>query len=95
MLSVFDICASAKVLSRAAWHGARIILRQISPESTTIFDLIIEMFLSCQGHWETLALRTGVSMSSIELFLDYAAVFLGNLGDYYVRMTVSLKISRC
>lgn len=74
-----DIC-----LRRAAWHGARVILRQVSSESTAIFDLIIELYSLCQGNWDSLTSRTGVSPAKMELFLEYAAVFLGNIGNYYV-----------
>jgi len=30
----------AHYLARAAWHGSRIIMRQVSPESPDIFDFI-------------------------------------------------------
>ena len=76
-------------LRRAAWHGARVILRQVSPESTLIFDFILEMYSVCQGEWKSLASRAGVSIESLDLFLEYAAVFLDNIGNYYVRKSLS------
>jgi dipeptidyl-peptidase-3 len=78
------LCVPDTCLRRAAWYGARVILRQVSPESTATFDLIIELYLACQGNWESLALHTGVSKADVESFLAYAAVFLGNIGNYYV-----------
>ena len=84
-LSLQKLIAPNMCLLRAAWHGARVILRQVSPESTLIFDLILELYSVCQGEWKSLASRTGVSIESLDLFLEYAAVFLGNIGNYYVR----------
>lgn len=55
-----------------------------SPESTSIFDLIIQLYLECQGNWKALAAQTGVSIGNLDLFLEYATVFLGNIGNYYV-----------
>jgi len=78
------LCVPDTCLRRAAWHGARVILRQVSPESTAIFDLVIELHSACQGNWESLAAQTGVSTVNVEFFLEYAAVFLGNIGNYYV-----------
>lgn len=76
--------AWAEVLIRAAWHGARIILRQVSDEATPIFDFILELYRVCDGNWASLASSTSVSLGSIDDFLDYAATFLGNIGNYYV-----------
>lgn len=36
-------------LARAARHGSRIILRQTSPEGTSIFDFILELHKACEG----------------------------------------------
>ncbi|KAI9811063.1 MAG: hypothetical protein M1827_005645 [Pycnora praestabilis] len=72
-------------MARAAWYGTRIILRQVSPESTPIFDFILELYRSCEGQWPQLAERTAVPMSQVYTFLEYSAVFLGNIGNYYGR----------
>ncbi|KAL8693137.1 MAG: hypothetical protein Q9218_001989 [Villophora microphyllina] len=72
-------------LSRAAWHGARVVLRQVSLESPSIFDLIIGLFMASQGDWLSLASETNVSAENLELWLEYAAIFLGNIGNYYGR----------
>ncbi|KAJ5090973.1 hypothetical protein N7532_009657, partial [Penicillium argentinense] len=66
----------------AAFHGSRIILRQVSPESETIFDLILALYQACDGNWTALANRSGVEEQSIALFLEYAATFLDSLGNY-------------
>lgn len=74
--------------ARAAWHGARIILRQVSPEATDIFDFIMALHHSCDGQWEHLARRAQVDMTEVEKFLDYAAVFLSPI----LEITLALEI---
>ncbi len=76
--------AWAEVSVRAAWHGARVILRQVSDEATRIFDFILEMFRACDGEWAGLSSSASVSPESVREFLEYAATFLGNIGNYYV-----------
>ncbi|MCJ1404909.1 hypothetical protein MMC11_008135 [Xylographa trunciseda] len=75
----------AHYMARAAWHGARIIFNQVSPESSSVFDLILELYRSCAGDWGALAEQFSVSANSLQEFLEYAAVFLGNVGNYYGR----------
>ncbi|KAG8163231.1 hypothetical protein KVR01_006528 [Diaporthe batatas] len=70
-------------LSQAAWNGARIIMRQVSPEAIRIFDLILELHSSCDGQWSTLLSEGGVTEAEISAFLDYAALFLTNLGNFF------------
>ncbi len=85
-----DISSAAEwmlilLLYSAAWHGTRIILRQVSPESPGIFDLLLEIHAFCSGDWEKLARECGITQMEIEAFLDYGAIFLSNVGNYYVR----------
>lgn len=68
--------------SRAAFLGYRIILRQVSPESESIFDFIIALYDACSGNWKKLQHQTKVSDVSLRYFLEYAAQFLGNAGNY-------------
>ncbi|QKX57989.1 uncharacterized protein TRUGW13939_05109 [Talaromyces rugulosus] len=87
VVAAFDALTSSEKLyahhmSRAAWAGTRIILRQVSPEANGIFDLIIALHHACDGQWEALSQRTGVGMPDIDRFLDYAATFLSNVGNY-------------
>ncbi|OJZ92708.1 hypothetical protein ASPFODRAFT_56272 [Aspergillus luchuensis CBS 106.47] len=70
-------------MAKAAWNGTRIILRQVSPEANGIFDFIMALYHSCDGNWEQLATETGVSVRELENFLDYAATFLSNVGNYF------------
>ncbi|KAI9842780.1 MAG: hypothetical protein M1838_002978 [Thelocarpon superellum] len=72
----------AHYISRAAFSGTRIILRQVSPESEHIFDLIIALHHSCAGKWTELPHRAGISHEELARFLEYATQFLGNLGNY-------------
>ncbi|KAL8855986.1 MAG: hypothetical protein Q9178_007356 [Gyalolechia marmorata] len=77
----------AHYLAKAAWSGTRIILRQVSPESNTIFDFILELSQACRklfaGDWYELAKACGVTEADIKAFLDYGATFLSNIGNYY------------
>lgn len=81
-------------LAQAAWYGARIIMRQVSPESNGIFDLIIELYQSCSGQWTVFVDEGCVSQEELSAFLDYAALFLSNLGNYFVSKTclISMKL---
>ena len=67
---------------RAAFSGSRIVLRQVSPESESIYDLIILLYNHCNGDWSGLAKEAGVEYGEVQKFLEYATQFLGNLGNY-------------
>ncbi|RAK81447.1 dipeptidyl peptidase III [Aspergillus fijiensis CBS 313.89] len=73
----------AHYMAKPAWSGTRIILRQVSPEANGIFDLIVGLYQSCDGDWDALGRRSHVADGDLELFLDYAANFLSNMGNYY------------
>lgn len=70
--------------SRAAFAGARIILRQVSPESEIIFDLILILYKQCNGDFRPLFNSLGLSSEDLDFFLDYAAMVLDNMGNYRV-----------
>lgn len=72
----------AHYISRAAFTGTRITLRQVSPESELIYDLIITLHKANNGEWADLAKKAGVSEEDLKHFLDYSAQFLGNCGNY-------------
>ncbi|CAF3589611.1 hypothetical protein SNK03_001171 [Fusarium graminearum] len=72
----------AHFISKAAFAGTRIVLRQISPESEPIFDLILSLHKSANGDWNALAKKAGVEEEEATRFLEYAAMFLGNNGNY-------------
>lgn len=67
---------------RACFAGTRIVLRQLSPEAESIYDLILALHRSCNGDWKALASKAGVEQAEVDHFLDYAAMFLGNMGNY-------------
>ncbi|ETI21994.1 hypothetical protein G647_06064 [Cladophialophora carrionii CBS 160.54] len=69
-------------LSRASFHGTRVTLAQVSPESPVIYDLILAFHRACGGDYSKLSADTSVSSSDIALWLEYAAQFLGNTGNY-------------
>lgn len=72
----------AIVFFRAAFQGTRVALRQTSPESESIFDLIITLYKTVNGDWNSLVQKTGVDAQDLQYFLEYAAQFLGNCGNY-------------
>ena len=74
----------AYLLHKASWHGARINMRQCSPESPIIFDMLQSIFITAERPETlvTLCQTAGLSDTDIELFLDYATKFYGNLGNY-------------
>ncbi|KAG4435746.1 hypothetical protein IFR05_008760 [Cadophora sp. M221] len=72
----------AHFISRAAFTGTRITLRQVSPESESIFDFIIELYKSTNGDWKGLQEKAGITGEELQQFLEYATQFLGNCGNY-------------
>ncbi|KXJ95794.1 peptidase family M49 [Microdochium bolleyi] len=72
----------AHYISRAAFQGTRIVLRQISPEAEAIYDFILALHKSCGGDWKALQSKAGISDEELDHFLQYAAQFLGNNGNY-------------
>ncbi|KAM7188851.1 Peptidase family M49 domain containing protein [Rhypophila sp. PSN 637] len=72
----------AHFISKASFAGNRIVLRQVSPESEPIYDFIIVLHKASEGDWKALAEKTGVDEAGLSAFLQYAAQFLGNSGNY-------------
>ncbi len=74
----------AHYMCRASFHGTPIILRQTSRESAAIFYLFIALYKAADGKWAKLARATDVSPQDIQYFLEYASMFLGNIGSYRI-----------
>ena len=72
----------AHYISRACWSGNRVTLRQVSPEAESIYDFILSLHKACRGDWKSLGEKTGVKEEDVTTFLQYAAQFLGNSGNY-------------
>ncbi|RFU25600.1 hypothetical protein B7463_g10739, partial [Scytalidium lignicola] len=70
-------------MSRAAWYGTRIILRQVSPESIGIFDFVMELYAFCSGNWNVFVGQDSITEEELNAFLEYVATFLSNIGNYY------------
>lgn len=66
-------------ISRASHWGTRVVLRQVSPEAESIYDLILEIEKATAGNFESIE---GVSAEDLTFFLEYAAQFLSNGGNY-------------
>ena len=45
--------------------------------------MIISLHAACRGDWCELADQSGLDYNDVEAFLDYAACFLSNIGNYY------------
>ncbi|OJJ42596.1 hypothetical protein ASPZODRAFT_105021 [Penicilliopsis zonata CBS 506.65] len=58
-------------------------MRQVSPESPGIFDFIMDLYHACDGKWDTLVTDYSITPEELEGFLEYAAMFLCNLGNFY------------
>ncbi|PVI08461.1 dipeptidyl-peptidase III [Periconia macrospinosa] len=69
-------------ISVACYAGTRIVLRQVSSEAEDIYDFIIALHKHSKGDYSTLAKDAGLSQDDIDAYLNYAAQFLGNLGNY-------------
>ncbi|KAG0125673.1 peptidase family M49-domain-containing protein [Tuber indicum] len=69
-------------ISRASFLGTRVTLRQHSPESEAIYDLILALYAACAGDWKKLASEGPVSEKDVQYWLEYATVFLASLGNY-------------
>lgn len=69
-------------MSRAAHHGTRIVLRQVSPESEAIYDIILMLHLAVKGDWAQYVKCRAIQEQDLNLFLEYASQVLSNLGNY-------------
>ena len=58
------------------------ILRQDSTESLPIYELILKLHKRCAGEWGHYVKTGGLHQDVMNQFLEYAAQFLGNLGNY-------------
>ncbi|KAB8339182.1 hypothetical protein FH972_022117 [Carpinus fangiana] len=69
-------------LSVACFAGTRVVLRQVSAESEHIYDLIVELYNHSKGDWASLQKESGLDSDEFKAFLNYAAQFLGNGGNF-------------
>ncbi|ATY58552.1 dipeptidyl peptidase III [Cordyceps militaris] len=69
-------------ISRAAFAGTRIGLRQTSFEAEAIYDFVIAIHNSCNGDWSSLAAKAGVEADEVSRLLEYSVQVLGNLGNF-------------
>ena len=54
----------------------------MSPESEAIYDLILSLHKAFSGNWAEVQAKSGISDEDLQYFLEYAAQFLGNCGNY-------------
>ncbi|KAK9468948.1 peptidase family M49-domain-containing protein [Lipomyces arxii] len=72
--------------SKAAHYGTRVVLRQVSPESESIFDFVLDLYklLAASGPVRDVMTSVPYSLSSDDAthWLEYCSQFLSNLGNY-------------
>jgi dipeptidyl-peptidase III len=76
---------AASTFSNAAWHGTRISLRQVPPESEIIYDFILRLYSFYSGDWNVLVDEGSIKAAGLERFLNYAATLLSNVGNHDAR----------
>ncbi|KAI5961071.1 YOL057W [Candida margitis] len=84
-LSSPDLQKYAHHLSRASFHGSRAVLDSVSPESPYIYDLILlihEKLNQPHSNQEYIENLSGIDPQDVTYYLEYAAQFLDNLGNY-------------
>jgi len=47
----------------------------------------MELYASCSGDWKTVIADDGITSQECAAFLEFAATFLSNVGNYYVRLS--------
>lgn len=46
----------------------------------------MELYTCCAGDWKSVANEVQITSNELYAFLEYAATFLSNIGNYYVRI---------
>ncbi|EWC44354.1 hypothetical protein DRE_01180 [Drechslerella stenobrocha 248] len=69
-------------ISKASFAGTRVVLRQVSPESEPLFDLVLAVakYVSCD--FSKLVGYASVSEDEVTKFVEFGAQVLANLGNY-------------
>ena len=67
--------------SRASHLGTRVVLRQVSPESEDIYNLILAIAEAVNQDYSKLESES-VSKEDVRSFLEYSSQFLSNLGNF-------------
>lgn len=67
--------------SKASHAGTRVVLRSVSPESETIYDLILSIHQKINGDYKSLE-SNELSYDDMIQYLEYSSMFLSNLGNY-------------
>ncbi|KAF3901415.1 hypothetical protein AA313_de0209754 [Arthrobotrys entomopaga] len=72
----------AHYISKASFAGTRVVLRQVSPESEPLFDLILSIAKHVDNDHSKLVSAAGVTEEESEQYLEFAVQVLANLGNY-------------
>lgn len=57
--------------------------------------MILSLYRLCKGDFAQLATSVSVCQHEMEAFLDFAACFLSNIGNYYARCGNYLRKIQC
>ncbi|EPS42799.1 hypothetical protein H072_3127 [Dactylellina haptotyla CBS 200.50] len=69
-------------ISKASFAGTRVVLRQVSPESEPLFDLVLTIAKHVGNDHSKLVALCGVSEDEKTQYVEFAAQVLANLGNY-------------
>ncbi|KAF3917125.1 hypothetical protein ABW20_dc0107128 [Dactylellina cionopaga] len=69
-------------ISKASFAGTRVVLRQVSPESEPLFDLILTIAKKVDNDFSKLVDLCQVTEDEQVKFVEFAAQVLANLGNY-------------
>ena len=88
LLSTLAPCAAeekryAHHLSQGCWAGSLACLAQCSPESPKMFLLFFKLFTADSPEkLKEESAKAGVAAEEFEAFMQFVAVFFGNMGNY-------------
>ncbi|KAK6353832.1 hypothetical protein TWF730_008255 [Orbilia blumenaviensis] len=69
-------------ISKASFAGTRVVLRQVSPESEPLFDLILTVARHVGNDFSKIVEACSVTEDEKEKFVEFGSQVLANLGNY-------------
>ncbi|KAF3316523.1 hypothetical protein TWF173_001809 [Orbilia oligospora] len=69
-------------ISKASFAGTRVVLRQVSPESEPLFDLILTVARHVENDFSKIVEACNVTEDEKNKFAEFGAQVLANLGNY-------------
>ncbi|KAK6529299.1 hypothetical protein TWF281_008476 [Arthrobotrys megalospora] len=69
-------------ISKASFAGTRVVLRQVSPESEPLFDLVLTVARHVGNDFSKIVEAAGVTEDETTKFVEFGSQVLANLGNY-------------